>query len=476
MLNPIHDFWFNSEAKDIYIVCSREANPPKWAYKYHNNYAYSDNFGDKDLLFYLYGLMSKYYPNTNIHFYFSEDYMEKIRGWEEKNILIVGGPNSRNQISKFGMYEVLRQKIKSISDGSQPIVSLLYPPKLESEARDWENRRYCKETLCKNCSNFLKECPRLSLCINIDNDVRFIMPEYYDELIIPTIDANDAKVEENRRCREISNGKKVAISGCVKKDIGFFSSLDNPFDSMKGSRIVLLSGLHTFGGVGVFNALSAQTKHSIDNYNLLYYSLIGRENRDFMTYFEIDVSEQREASHAHIFSDRIFSLSHRQLQNYYNVFISYRRESGTNISTKLYNELIAKREMGIYPFRDRIDAKNSFKPGIDYVKDICNKIKTCEIFILTITKGCFVCENEVDGGFKDEFITAIKFDKQIIPIEEKNSNYYEELLQIKDEIVELFGIEKFKQLQHYNAIKMQDFDQLVTLILASLQKHYGEQV
>lgn len=84
MLNPIHDFWFNSEAKDIYIVCSREANPPKWAYKYHNNYAYSDNFGDKDLLFYLYGLMSKYYPNTNIHFYFSEDYMEKIRGWEEK--------------------------------------------------------------------------------------------------------------------------------------------------------------------------------------------------------------------------------------------------------------------------------------------------------------------------------------------------------------------------------------------------------
>lgn len=472
MSNPIHDFWFNPTAKDIYIVCSREADPPKWAYKYSNNYAYSDNFGDKDLLFYLYGLMSKNYPNSDIYFYFSEDYMEKIRNWEQKNILIVGGPNSRNQTSKFGMYEALQKRISMLANGAEPTVSLLYPPKPENEIRDWENRRYCKESVCKNCSKYYEVCPRLSLCINTNNEVRFVLPEYYDELIIPSADADDAKIDESRRCRVIANGRKVAISGCVKKDVGFFSSIDNPFDSMKGSRIVMLSGLHTFGGVGVFNALSAQTKHSIDNYNLLYYSLIGRENHDFMTYFEIDISEQREAAYARIQKEQIFSLSRPQSTNFFNTFISYRRCNGAEISKRIYDRLATKKENGIYPFRDIINSQNSFRPGIDYVKDICEKIKNCEIFILIITENCFVYENEVDGGFKDEFLNAIKYGKRIIPIEDESANYYEELLRIKSELTELFGIERFKQIQHYNAIKLQDTEQLVNVIVSSLQEHY----
>lgn len=474
MFNPIHDFWFNSNAKEIYIVCSRESNPPKWAYKYSNNYAYSDNFGDKDLLFYLYGLMSKNYPNSTIYFYFSDDYMEKVRNWEQKNILIVGGPNSRNEISKFGMYDALMKRLDYVYELDDKKSYLIYPPKPENELREWENKKYTKEKICKNCSNSLKYCPRLSLCINNNNSTSFVLPEFYDELIIYTNDADDAKIENERRCRDIANGKKVAITGCVKKDVGFFASFANPYDSMKENKIVMLSGLHTFGGVGVYNALSAQTKYSVENYNLLYYSLIGRENRDFMTYFEVEVSEQRDASYSRVVKDRIFSLSNLKLKNFYNTFISYRRRNGTMFSEKIYDILVSKKDNAIFPFRDIVNLQSNFKPGADYVKDIINKIRNCEIFILTITENCFVYDEDVDGGFKDEFILAVKYGKRIIPIEDNNSNYYDEINKIKVELTELFGIDKFRELLHYNSIKINDTDELINVILSSLREHYEE--
>ena len=105
--NPIHDFWFDKSVEEIYIVTMRESMPKKDAYKISNDYAYCDNCGDLDLLFGAYGLLNRFYPNAKISFFYAEDFKRTVRDWEKKNILVLGGPNTKNDVCRFFMYEAL---------------------------------------------------------------------------------------------------------------------------------------------------------------------------------------------------------------------------------------------------------------------------------------------------------------------------------------------------------------------------------
>lgn len=469
--NPIHDFWFDKDVTEIYIVCSRESSPPSGAYKYSNDYAYSDNFGDKDLLFLLYGLISRNYPNARIFFYYSDDFIEKTRFWQGKNILIVGGPNSRNYVSSFGMYTALSKVIDDNNVG----IRIFYPPKQKNKLNAWENTQYTKENICVKCPNYEQSCCRQTLCILKENEVVIKKPDFYEELIIPKTDAINAKISDDRIIREIEDSGKVAISGCLKQDVGFFATFANPYDEEQKNRIIIINGVYTFGGLGVCHVLNGMSNYSKKVYNKLHYIMQRYQSKDFMACFTIPISEQRDVGKALINDNEVYPLNPMKDINFSNCFISYRRKTSSTVAQYVFEEMSKYSEEGILPFIDRANNRNSFRAGQDYVNAINARLGQVDVVILIIGKECFKYadgENDVDGNFKSEFFSAIEKGKRIIPLEALDADYYEELSSIKEEIIQRFGKDKFKEVLHYNSIKENEIDSLINEIKEILNNYY----
>jgi|GEM_PF-6914493 len=463
--NPFYDFWFKETSIEIYIVCQRVSIPPNDAYKYSNDYAYNDNLGDKDALFYAYALLYRNYPTANIQIYYAEDFMEKVRNWEKKNILIIGGPNSKNPVCQFFTYEVLPNIHKKLKKG---LPRYMFPPKYQHELKPNENQNYCKEVICKGCPK-IKSCERLALCIKNDTDVALIFPEVGDEIIVPE---TEIKLNDNLNTEIVKDeNNKLRISAFVKKDIGIFATFQNPFDENQHNQIVMISGVYTFGVVGTCQAMSASSRLSINNYNDLYFEFIDNRTRDFIAYFEIDINKQREVRYSILDMNNIISFSEKIPDNEIsNVFISYRRKNGKDSANKIFDLLESNRDKKIYPFIDLKLNNSTFTPGIDYVKDIQGKISQCDIFLSIISSDCFITDAGAEGGYKAEWFWAVKTGQAIIPVE-CGASYYDELNKIKEEIITFFGEDVFKELSRLNAVPINQ-DNIVETIEQKLKHHY----
>lgn len=465
--NPFHDFWFNEDVKEIYIVCLRVSKPPRDAYKYSNDYAYADNLGDRDALFYTYALLYRNYPTANIQIYYSDDFIDTVRDWEKKNILIVGGPSSLHKVSQFFMYEALPIVYKNIK---RKIPEFMYPPKFASDLKPHENRNYCKERICVEC-DIKNKCVRLAFCIKENNKGRLLLPEIWEE--VSMLKSNIYKEDENstdRILRDLGNGK-IGISGCVRKDIGLFATFTNPFDGEAKNKVVMIQGIYTFGVFGTCQAMSADKVFSIENYNKLYYEFIDVDSRDFIAYFDIDINEQREVRPARLDITKVVNLSKKEnILGIDNVFISYRRKNGKESANEIFELLKSHSDKKIYPFIDQRSDNSSFIPGINYVKEIQKKIAQSDIFLSIISPDCFVTDAGAEGGYKAEWFWAVKTRQTIIPIE-CGANFFTELNKIKEEIITFFGEDTFKELSRLNAVKVSQKD-LVETIEQKLKSHY----
>lgn len=465
--NPFHDFWFDKETREIYIVSLRVSKPPRDAYKYSNDYAYADNLGDRDALFYIYALLSRYYPAANIQIYYSDDFIDSVRDWEKKNILIVGGPSSLHKVSQFFMYEALPIVYKNVKP---KLPQFWYPPKFSADLKPHENRSYSKERLCPEC-NIIKKCVRHAFCIKENNQGRLIMPEIWEEVsMLKSNIGNENEFDTDRVLRELGNGK-IVISGCVKKDIGLFATFTNPFDGEAKNKVVMIQGIFTFGVLGTCQAMSADKLFSLENYNKLYYEFIDLNSKDFIAYFDIEINEQREVRPSRLDTTKVINLSDNENSHKIeNIFISYRRKNGQESANKIFELLKSNSAKKIHPFIDLRSDNSSFIPGINYVKEIQNKIAKSDIFLSIISPDCFVTDAGTEGGYKAEWFWAVKTKQTIIPIE-CDANYFEELNKIKQEIITFFGEDTFKELTRLNAVKILQSN-LVETIEQKLKNHY----
>lgn len=467
--NPIHDFWFNKNAKDIYIICSRVAKPPKDAYKYSNDYAYFDNFGDKDSLLTVFGILARSYPYSTIQCYYAEDFTEKIRDWQQKNIVIIGGPNSRNPVCQTFAYEALIKKYNDCNSTRR----LIYPPKTASMLKPEESRFYKREVICSGCPK-IHECPRLALCLKENGYPTLILPEVWEEIIVASSELDVSQIDPTRKVIKISNTNKVAISGYVKKDIGFFASFINPYDKNKENRIVMIGGLFTLGVFGTCQVMSPTNKRAIEIYNSLYYEFIGKASHEFVTYFDIDISPQRDTSCNSFDINRLISFAAtKDDEEIANVFISYRRDQARSTAHELYTLLKKCSDRKVYPFIDFSDEESGFSPGVNYVIETQKKIKEADIFIAIISKESFLTgANKHAGDFWDEWFWAITLGKIIIPIECNGVRYADELNNIKDEIIIRFGQSRYHDLSHTAAVPLNNKN-IINTILQKLKGHYS---
>lgn len=480
--NPIHDFWFDKSVEEIYIVTMRESMPKKDAYKISNDYAYCDNCGDLDLLFGAYGLLNRFYPNAKISFFYAEDFKRTVRDWEKKNILVLGGPNTKNDVCRFFMYEALPKIYADLENyGHSPKVKIIYPPKSASAQALGESKKYSKEYICAGCAKISQDCPRTALCKKYsDGRIEIIEPQY-DEAVAYTLNSDRERDLYQSRILESIDGQTVILSGCLSYDIGFFACFSNIYDEHNRNRIVMINGAHTFGGVGVLHAVDAQSKKSLRNYNLIAYELFGQANKDFVCHFNVEVSEDRNIITPTLYQENLVPLSKEAGVNLdtsfsalYNIFISYRRRNGGEASQLVYDVLSGEASRYIHPFRDIMDFKSGFRPGVDYVKDIRKKIDNIPIFILIVTPQCLSYTQHFAGSFFDEFTYALKTGKLIVPIQFDGGSYDAELLNVKEDLVNIVGEELFEKAVRINAINY-DKNVLFQIVNEELKNVYGKE-
>lgn len=479
MKNPIYDFWFKEDCDEIFIVTMRESAPKKDAYTISNDYAYCDNCGDLDLLFYSYGLLNRYYPRTKINFFYAEDFKQKIRDWEKKNILILGGPNSRNDVCRFFMYGCLPKIYKNLEQMGHPSkAQIFFPPKKKCDLKPTESKRYSKEHVCGNCAKLTDDCPRTALCKRYsDGSSTFLTPIFDDELMC-TLNSEREKTLYEDRILGVVDMNKVLMANCLSQDVGLFACFSNINDENCENRIVMISGTHTFGGVGVFKAVNAQSNQSMKNYNSIGFSMLKHIERDFICCMNVEITEDRNISVPKISFDNIIPLSlsceflNCNKENMpYNTFISYRRGSGAEYSQKVFGDFLSDCENIIIPFRDIVDKQSNFLPGADYVVDIQRKIKNSAVFIMIVTPDCLKYETHFSGSFFDEFVFALRNNKTIIPIQFNNGDYDLEIKSAKDDIVKIAGWEYYNKATRINAISYIS-DELVGFVKNKLKGLY----
>jgi len=275
----IHKYWFKSNVNEIIIVTSKESKPPRDAYTFSKNYAYLDQVGDKDLVFYTAQLLARHYPAANIEIYFSGDL---TKGHRQKNLVVLGGPSGRNQVCQYFMEQ---EEIAMV---------FKYPPKPA-----------LKTVKCKKCSNIANDCPRESICVYGN-----ILGYEADIVEAEMNDAVEASVD-NSRIVDIGGGR-VLIHDCIKRDYGFFAAFDNPYNL--DSRVVMISGIHTYGGCGSFLAFEDRCNRSNENYKKVSLKLGNKNN--FFSYFSVDVCRDQGSpvSCPEVEDGRIFNFEKRETE------------------------------------------------------------------------------------------------------------------------------------------------------------------
>ena len=285
----IYKYWFPKEIKEIYIISSKDAVLADEANIWSDDYAYLDSFGDKDLLFLVYGLICKYYPNTKIQYVYSS--VNCQRELMDKNLIVLGGPSARHGVAREFMHTKLREIYKNATGIDKP--PILYSIKSDVLGSDFWMRiksEVCGGK-CKKFNDITFDCRKNhEICIWKRNEQE--EPEFMDikrgDIIVTKEEASNLS-DSDKMHKKINNSEGVIITECIKRDIGVFAAFTNPNSKSMTDRVIMISGAHTFGGVGAFKTFNAENDISLKNYRELDTFLEGIGGTDFISFFPIDV-------------------------------------------------------------------------------------------------------------------------------------------------------------------------------------------
>ena len=284
----IYKYWFPRDVKEIYIIVSRDGDPADGANVWSDDYAYLDSFGDKDLLFLVYGYLCKYYPEAQIQYvYSSVDCQRDLIG---KNLLVLGGPSARHGVARKFMHDALREIFKNCSGIDKP--PILYSIKQDAEGYDFWSQ--IKKTVCYDKCKLYDE----RFDCRTHHEICVWKKSEQTEPEVMCLERGDITVtheeamrlsDKDERHRKKSNPEGVTITECIKRDIGVFIAFQNPYSTTAiKSRVIMINGAHTFGGVGAFTTFNVENNTAKSNYDELDKFLEGKGS-DFIAYFPIEV-------------------------------------------------------------------------------------------------------------------------------------------------------------------------------------------
>lgn len=363
-IDYIYKYWFPKNYDgEIFIVCPKDSSISYDANIWSDEYAYLDSFGDKDLLFFVYGFICKYYPNAKIRFSFSKQYMnEHPNDWKEKNLIILGGTSWGHVVVRTFMHEILRDVYKDASDVDRP-------PVLYAIKNDQEGWREIRQKICSGCKYFNADCRRdHSICIwkdsgdvpltaSIERTIKREIVEAPAKLKAKVAEVrNHLSADEQNRIVYDEYEGRYYIKDCISKDIGVFAAFQNPFE--KRNRVIIINGSHTFGGVGAFRTFDIEKDIAIKNYETLD-AFLNNKGNDFISYFHVNIDDTAVICDqcAKISEENIISLCTKdsradnfadsrdvdqlsnKLNNFKNELESFMTEGNSDdeVSQKLYN-------------------------------------------------------------------------------------------------------------------------------------------
>lgn len=301
----IYKYWFpNNFSGDIYIVCPRDTTPTYDANIWSDEYAYLDNFGDKDLLFLVYGFICRYYPLAHVHYFFADRYKrDHLNNWKTNNLIILGGPSWYHEISREFMYEALKHTYEKVSKIKIP--PIMYAIKNTYEGWRELRSKVCSE-ICKKYSVDYDCRADHEICVwrsIVSGEPEIYSPERHctREITAPSpkmlkdlirqVKEELAQSDQQYRLMQNSDGQ-YKICECLSSDIGIFAAYQNPYNI--NNRVIMISGAHTFGGVGAFRSFDISDENSkqdaISNYRLL--DMVLQDNGyDFISYFSMPIDD-----------------------------------------------------------------------------------------------------------------------------------------------------------------------------------------
>ena len=297
----IYKYWFpKGYSGEICIVGQRDPARSYDSNAWSDQYAYIDNFGDKDLFFLVYGFVCRYYPKADIKYYYSENYIAEHRNnWKTHNLIVIGGPSSKHRVARYYMHDVLsRINFKLYGINMPPIMYTI------KNTNAWLES---KASICGLCSehdeNYHCDSNR-AFCIwkssspnkpireldseSIKRDNKREIPRNNVRRIIKDIKTNG---DSSRLVQDADND--YWMTNCISQDVCFFAAFQNPDN--ESNRIILINGLHTLGGVGAFKSFDLSDNDTcnvaLDNYRLID-SVLGGLGIDFVSYFSVKIDEQ----------------------------------------------------------------------------------------------------------------------------------------------------------------------------------------
>lgn len=301
----IYRYWFPENFNgDIYIVCPRDTTTTYDANIWSDEYAYLDNFGDKDLLFLVYGFICRYYPLAHVHYFFADRYKkDHLNDWKSNNLIILGGPSWYHEISREFMYDALKSVYEKVSNFKMP--PIMYAIKNTYDGWKELRAKVCSKTCKKYDANY--DCrANHEICVwksiisgepeiysperNCTREITASSQKKLNDLI-KQIEDHLNQSNQQHRLTQNSDGE-YKITECLSSDIGIFAAFQNPYNI--NNRVIMISGAHTFGGVGAFRSFDISDENSRQN-ALSNYKLLGNALKnngyDFISYFSMPIDD-----------------------------------------------------------------------------------------------------------------------------------------------------------------------------------------
>lgn len=287
--NLIYKYWFDKQAKEIYIVCSREKNLPQNAFIYHSDYQRMNNIADKDLVKETYAFLSRYYPDTKIKTMYSYEYRQE-ESFKHHNIVLLGGPATNSVFE-----EIFNDEKCPISYYS----NVIFPPDTTlRNSKDKMLEHICKDCKYNTCVGGEFECKRSkNFCKTNGITTQNIVKNGKNKILKIPQQGNPIYHSQMKESR-ISDAAKKQMGTqdnsrmLLSSDYGMFATMKNFYRS-SSKKIVFISGLHSLGALGAFKYFAPTDserdtlKDISENYKNI--SNINNSCVDFVAFIKVEI-------------------------------------------------------------------------------------------------------------------------------------------------------------------------------------------
>ncbi len=417
----VYKYWFPEDySGTIYIVCPKDSSPSYDAYSWSDEFADIDSCGDKDLLLNVYGFVCKYYPKAKIERYYVDRYIAECSTyWKKNNMIILGGPAYPHEVCIEFMYRALRNMYrKSTGIDHPPVIH-----SLKNQQERWRRISVGSKSapgICTGCS-FLKEASDPSASCRDEHTFciwreKGATPEFLDVECNHTLLVHDPSksiknlekevrnhLHEEEKGRLRKDGDNLYIDRCVSKDVGFFAAFENPYDDQHGTysktRVIMINGKHTFGGVGAFSAFDVEHNViSVENYKALE-GFLNEKTKDFISYFHVDIDmNARTCTQCPILTERNFialncdmsrkSVTQREFDNR----IGELKVKKANLEAKLK----AIMELPSDGSNNKSKIQQEYRYLAQKAKETCDKLNYIDLFNCAELNTLIDAENQFD--------------------------------------------------------------------------------